>query len=610
MNKNLNYINEFGVKFSTVNGSGSATANSTILKAIFNMGIPVSGRNIFPSNIQGMPTWYSMRVSEKGYLGRLEKDDILVCLNQKVINNDIKRMNPGGILLVDTEISVPKISKECCVFRMPIDQILNECKVPAYLKTYLANMVYVGIIAELINIEVDKIELVLNKHFKNRKNAVEPNMRVVLRSHEWSKNNVTCEKRFILNPPLISEDRIIVDGNTAAAIGALYGGLQFSAWYPITPATGIAESLNEYIPKLRFDEENSTNTCVIVQAEDELASIGMVVGAGWAGLRSMTATSGPGLCLMAEFLGLAYFAEIPLVVWDVQRVGPSTGLPTRTSQGDLSFAHSLSHGDTNFIILIPANVQECFEFGWKALDIAEKFQTPVIILSDLELGMNEWISRGFEYPDSEIDRGKVIWEDELEEFISKGIKWGRYLDIDKDGIPYRTIPGNMHPKAAYFTRGTGHDEFAHYSEDPGEWERNLNRLRMKYDSAKNSVPVPIVSQEAKDQLGLISYGSSDMAVIEAIDQFTADGIGIDYMRIRAIPFTGIVDEFLTHHEYIFVVECNRDGQMKDILSKQYSKHGEKLISISHINGLSLSAEWIKKKITRHLQDINYGKTKI
>ena len=609
MNNNLNHINEFGIKFSTVNGSGSATANSTILKAIFNMGIPVSGRNIFPSNIQGMPTWYSMRVSGKGYLGRLEKDDILVCLNQEVIDNDAKRMNSGGILLVDTTIAVPEISKECCVFRMPIEQILNECKVPAHLKIYLANMVYVGILAELINIEVDKIELVLNKHFKNRKNAVEPNMHVVMQSYEWSKNNISCEKRFLLNPPLISEDRIIVDGNTAAAIGALYGGLQFSAWYPITPATGIAESLNEYIPKLRLDEENNTTTCVIVQAEDELASIGMVVGAGWAGLRSMTATSGPGLCLMAEFLGLAYFAEIPLVVWDVQRVGPSTGLPTRTSQGDLSFAHSLSHGDTNFIILIPANVQECFEFGWKALDIAEKFQTPVIILSDLELGMNEWISKGFEYPDSEIDRGKVIWEDELEEFISKGINWGRYLDIDKDGIPYRTIPGNLHPKAAYFTRGTGHDEFAHYSEDPGGWERNLNRLRMKFDNAKNFVPGPIVSLEAKNKLGLISYGSSDMAVIEVVDQFTVDGIGMDYMRIRALPFSGSVDEFLTCHEHIFIVECNRDGQMKDILSKQYPHLAEKLISISHLDGLSLSAEWIKKAIDKHLQDMNYGKIK-
>ena len=599
-NKNLDHSNEFGIIFSTVNGSGSATANKTLLKAIFKMGIPVSGRNIFPSNIQGMPTWYSIRVSGKGYLGRLEKDDILVCLNQKVIEEDIKKINPGGILLVDSGISIPKITNEQCVFKMPVDHILDECKVPAHLRIYLANMVYVGIMAELIDIEIDMIELVLNQHFKNRKSAVDPNMQVLLYSHEWSKGNISCEKQFILKAPDKKEDRIIIDGNTAAAIGALYGGLQFSAWYPITPATSIAESLNEYIPQLRFDEENSTTTCVVIQAEDELASIGMVVGAGWAGLRSMTSTSGPGLCLMAEFLGLAYYAEVPLVVWDVQRVGPSTGLPTRSSQGDLSFAYSISHGDTNYIILLPANVQECFEFAWKALDIAEKFQTPVIILSDLELGMNEWISKDFIYPDTEINRGKVIWEDGLEELISKGINWGRYLDIDKDGIPYRTVPGNMNPKAAYFARGTGHDEYAHYSEDPEEWERKLDRLRDKIDSAKNFVPMPISASEAVYQIGLISYGSSDMAASEVIDQFAEDGVSLDYMRIRALPFNKSVDEFLLHHEHIYIVECNRDGQMKDILAKQYPQYAAKLISISHLNGLALSAEWIKKEINKHV----------
>ena len=600
MNTYLDHTNEFGIIFSTVNGSGSATANKTILKAIFKMGIPVSGRNIFPSNIQGMPTWYSIRVSEKGYLGRLENDDILVCLNPEVIEEDIKKINPGGILLVDSAITLPKISNECCVFRMPIDKILDDCKVPAYLRIYLANMIYVGIMAELIDIEIDMIELVLNQHFKNRKSSVDPNMQVVLHSYEWSKVNISCEKRFLLKAPINKEDCIIVDGNTAAAIGALYGGVQFSAWYPITPASGIAESLNEYIPKLRFDEDNSTTTCVVVQAEDELASIGMVVGAGWAGLRSMTSTSGPGLSLMAEFLGLAYYAEVPIVVWDVQRVGPSTGLPTRTSQGDLSFAYSISHGDTNYIILIPANVQECFEFGWKALDIAEKFQTPVIILSDLELGMNEWVSKDFKYPDTEINRGKVIWEDGLEELISKGIDWGRYLDIDKDNIPYRTVPGNMHPKASYFARGTGHDEYAHYSEDPEKWKRNLDRLRDKYDSAKKFVPEPISVSEAGNSIGLISYGSSDMAVNEVLDQFDEDGVGIDYMRIRAIPFNKSVDEFLLNHEYIFIVECNRDGQMKDILAKQYTQYAVKLTSISHLDGLALSAEWIKKEISKHI----------
>ena len=597
---NLDHTNEFGIIFSTVNGSGSATANKTILKAIYKMGITVSGRNIFPSNIQGMPSRYSIRVSGKGYLGRLEKENILVCLNPEVIIEDIKKINPGGILLINSTIKVPEIINDCCVFKMPIYQILDECKVSDNLRIYLANMVYVGIMAELINIEIDMIEMALNKHFKNRKSAVDPNMQIVLHSYEWSRSNISCEKRFILKAPNKKEERIIVDGNTAAAIGALYGGLQFSAWYPITPATSISESLNEYIPKLRFDEDNSTTTCIVVQAEDELASIGMVVGGGWAGLRSMTSTSGPGLSLMAEFMGLAYYAEVPLVVWDVQRVGPSTGLPTRTSQGDLSFAYSISHGDTNYIILLPANVQECFEFGWKALDIAEKFQTPVIILSDLELGMNEWVSKDFIYPDTEINRGKVIWEDGLEELISKGIKWGRYLDIDKDGIPYRTVPGNMNPKAAYFARGTGHDEYAHYSEDPREWERNLDRLRNKLDSAKNFVPAPILSNEAENPIGLISYGSSDMAINEAIDRFAEDGVSLDYMRIRALPFNKSVDEFLLHHERNFIVECNQGGQMKNILAAQYPQYAVKLISISHLDGLSLSAEWINKEISKHL----------
>jgi len=597
---NLDYTNEFGIIFSTVNGTGSATANKTILKAIYNMGITVSGRNIFPSNIQGMPTRYSIRVSEKGYLGRLEKENILICLNPEVIEEDIKKIKPGGILLVDNTITMPEISDKYCVFKMPVYQILDECKVPDNLRIYLANMVYVGIIAELIHIEIDMIEMALNKHFKNRKNAVDPNMQVVLHSYEWSKSNISYDKRFLLRSPNKKENRIIVDGNTAAAIGALYGGLQFSAWYPITPASSIAESLNEYIPKLRFDEDNSTTTCIVVQAEDELASIGMVVGAGWAGLRSMTSTSGPGFCLMAEFLGLAYYAEVPLVVWDVQRVGPSTGLPTRTSQGDLSFAYSISHGDTNYIILLPSNVQECFEFGWKALDIAEKFQTPVIILSDLELGMNEWVSKDFIYPDTEINRGKVIWEDGLEELMSKGINWGRYLDIDEDCIPYRTVPGNMNPKAAYFARGTGHDEYAHYSEDPGEWERNLDRLRNKLDSAKNFVPMPILANEAENPIGLISYGSSDMAINEVIDLLAEDGVSLDYMRIRALPFNKSVDEFLLHHKRNFVVECNQGGQMKNILAKEYPQYAVKLISISHLDGLSLSAEWIIKEINKHL----------
>ena len=601
MNVTHELINDFGITFSTVNGSGSATANNIILKAIFRMGIPVSGRNIFPSNIQGMPTRYSMRVNGKGYLGRIEHDDIIVCLNEEMIEEEINNLRPSGILVVDSNIALPETRKDFCIFPIPIDQILNECDAPSHLKIYLANMVYVGIIAELIEIDIDHIISALNKHFKNQKKAVDPNKKIILHSFEWAKNNITCEKQFLLQKQEFSENMILVDGNKAAALGALYGGLQFAAWYPITPATGIAESVNDYIPRLRFDEDTGTTTCVVVQAEDELASIGMAVGAGWAGLRSMTATSGPGLCLMAEFLGLAYFSETPIVVWDVQRVGPSTGLPTRTSQGDLAFAHSISHGDSNCVILLPGDVKECFEFGWKAFDIADMFQTPVLILSDLELGMNDWLSKEFVYPDSEINRGKIIWEDELEDFLSKGVEWGRYLDIDGDGIPYRTIPGNLHPKASYFSRGTGHDDYAHYSENPKQWEKNLDRLKTKYDSIKDFVPEPIFYREPNSSIGLISYGSSDMAVKEVVDIFSEKGIDVDYLRIRSLPFNNILDEFLNTHEQVYVVESNRDGQMKNIITMYFPKCAEKLVSIAHIDGLALSVEWIKREISKYLE---------
>jgi 2-oxoglutarate/2-oxoacid ferredoxin oxidoreductase subunit alpha len=595
-------INDFGITFCTVNGSGSATANNIILRAIIKMGIPVSGRNIFPSNIQGMPTKYSIRVSGEGYLGRKEENEILVCFCEEVIQQEVKKLPVNGILIVDGNFSVPVIRKDCCVFSVPVDQILEACKAPSHLKPYLANMVYVGIISKLIGIDKDEILSALKNHFNNSEKAVRPNEKIIMHSCKWAKNNISCEKRFLLQNQKIVENRIIVDGNKAAALGALFGGLQFAAWYPITPATGIAESVNEYIPSLRLDKETSTTTCVVVQAEDELASIGMVVGAGWAGLRSMTATSGPGLCLMSEFLGLAYFTETPIVVWDVQRVGPSTGLPTRTSQGDLEFAHSISHGDSDFIILLPADVNECFEFGWKALDIADKFQTPVIVLSDLELGMNDWVSKDFDYPDKEIDRGKILWEDDLDKMFSKGIKWGRYLDIDNDGVPYRTIPGNLHPKASYFARGTGHDAFAHYSEDPVLWENNLNRLKKKYESARDFIPQVVNHRNENNLLGLISYGSTDMAMKEVVDILSDQDLEMDYLRIRALPFSNIFCDYLSNHEQIFIVEGNRDGQMKNIIAKHYPIYAKKLISIAHIDGLSLSAEWIINAIKKHLED--------
>ncbi len=589
-------INDFGITFSTINGSGSATANNTIQKAIFRMGIPVGARNIFPSNIQGMPTWYSMRISKDGYLGRLEKDDILVEMNPESALKDIANLNPGGILLINKNISVTNIRDDITIHAMPVDEILKTSEVPSNLTIYLANMVYVGILAYLIGIEMEKIESALDQHFNGKKKAIEPNLKVVKKAFEWALANIKRQSQFTLSPMQATQGKIMIDGNTAGALGALYGGLQFAAWYPITPATSLAESLIDFVPHLRVDPETNKITCAVIQAEDELAAIGMVIGAGWAGLRSMTSTSGPGLCLMSEFLGLAYFTEVPLVVWDVQRVGPSTGMPTHTSQGDLSFSYYISHGDKDFVILMPGNMNECFEFGWKALNIAEILQTPVIILSDLEMGMNIWMAAPLQYPEEEINRGKVLWDSDLENFImQKQKEWGRYVDFDGDGIPYRTIPGNLNPKAPYFTRGTSHDPYANYSESSKGWEENLNRIKKKFETAKLICPQPEIIDN-NNEFALITFGSSTMPVIESIELLKKESFITDYLRIRSLPFSKEVDDFIEKHQRFYVVENNRDGQMKQLLCVNYPAHASNFISIAHSDGLSLSAQWIFERI--------------
>lgn len=589
-------INDFGITFSTVNGSGSATANNTIQRAIFKMGIPVCARNIFPSNIQGLPTWYALRVSQKGFLGRLEKDDILVCMNPETIQDDLAKLNLNGILLVNDNIETSKVPDGITSYRMPVSKILKDAQVQPNLSLYLANMVYVGVLAYLIGIDLEKIEIALDHHFASRRSAIDANLDIVKMAATWAHDAFQTPCDYRLEAIENANDMIMVDGNTAGALGALYGGLQYSAWYPITPATGLAESLNDYIPSLRTDPETGNISCVVVQAEDELAAIGMVVGAGWAGLRSMTSSSGPGLCLMSEYLGLAYFAEVPIVVWDVQRVGPSTGLPTHTSQGDLSFSYFISHGDIDMIILLPANVGECFEFGWKALDIAEELQTPVIVLSDLEMGMNIWMTNQFAYPETRMERGKILWEKDLDKILkSDAPDWGRYKDLDGDGIPYRTVPGNLHEKAAYFTRGTGHDESARYSEDAAEWEANLLRIQKKFEQAKSLLPKAMLHGNGKTGVGFISYGSSDMAMPEAVDILAAAGITSDYFRIRALPFTNEVRDYIQAHEEIYVVEANRDGQMCELLRMKYPMTAGRINSIARCNGLSLSAEWIVKQ---------------
>ncbi len=476
------------------------------------------------------------------------------------------------------------------IYPMPVKQIVRDSDTAPEFRDYVANMVYVGILAEILKIEKDAILQALNYHFKGRSKPTELNYGIIIASSEWAAENLVKTDPYYAAPMDAAKGYIMSDGNSAAALGAVFGGVQFVAWYPITPATSLAESLVELLPHLRKDTvETGKNTYAVVQAEDELAAIGMAVGAGWSGLRSMTSSSGPGISLMAEYSGLAYFAEVPVVIWDVQRVGPSTGLPTRTAQGDLTFIQTLGHGDTKQIVLLPGSINECFDFGWQAFDIAERLQAPVFVLSDLDFGMNQWMAKPFEYPDRPMDRGKILWEEDLERLNGQ---WQRYEDVDGDGITYRTLPGNLHTKAGYFTRGTGHDENARYSEDSQEWHDLLLRLAKKFQTARQFVPTSIIENNSESKIGLISFGSTLSAVDEARNLLTADGLSTNFLRVRAIPITGEVDEFFESIERAYVVEMNRDGQLHQLLSLAYPKYVSKLRSIAYTDGLPLTARFV------------------
>lgn len=586
--KDMEIINDFSITIATVNGSGSQTSNLTILRALFKMGIPVSGKNIFPSNIQGQPTWYTIRVNKDGYLARKERPEILIAMNAETFTKDYESIVPGGVLFYSEEIEQSIERDDITVYPMPVKTLVQQIDISSNLRTYVMNMVYVGVLSEMIDIDIDFIYRSLEFHFKGKQKPIDINFGMVKMAYQWAENNLIKSDPFKVQKMVASQELIMTDGNTAAALGAIYGGVHFISWYPITPATGLAESLQTYLPMLRKDPESGKNTYAVVQAEDELAAIGMAIGAGWAGLRAMTSTSGPGLSLMTEYIGLAYFAEVPVVIWDVQRIGPSTGLPTRTSQADILFAHYIGHGDTQIILLLPGTINECFEFGWRAFNIAEKFQTPVIVLSDLDFGMNQWIADVYTYPDDPIQRGKVLWEEDLD--LLSG-KWARYEDVDNDYIPYRTVPGNRHPHSSYFARGTGHDEMANYSEDPVEWNKLLGRLRNKYYSAQQAVPRPII-EGGNNMIGIISFGSTLPAIQEARKYLKKSGLNFDLMRIRSLPFSTEVRDFIQNHSRNYVVELNRDGQLKTLLISEYPEMGTSLISIAHIDGLPLTAEWI------------------
>lgn len=585
-------INDFSITIATINGSGSQTANITLLRAIFKMGIPVSGKNLFPSNIQGLPTWYTIRISKDGFTARREESEIVVTLNPASFIKDVAAVKPGGALFYPDDIKLSIERTDIQIYQMPVKSIVRMFDVSPSLRDYVANMVYVGFLSRFLGIDLECIKQALIYHFKGKEKPVESNFSIIQASSDWAENNIPKIDPFYIEPIDRTSDLIMTDGNTAGAIGAIYGGVQFAAWYPITPASSLAETLNIYLPRLR--NKDGKATYAVVQAEDELAAIGMTVGAGWSGLRAMTSTSGPGISLMSEYAGLAYFSEVPIVVWDIQRVGPSTGLPTRTAQGDLTEINYLSHGDTQQVILIPGSVTECYEFGWKAFDMAEHLQMPVFILSDLDLGMNQWMTKPFEYPNCPMDRGKVLWESDL---IKMDGVWSRFKDVDGDGIPYRTIPGNRHPSAAWFSRGTGHDENAQYTEDNIVWEALMVRLKKKYETARNLVPSPIMDEEPGSKIAIISYGSTEPAVEEAKYILKKEhGIHASSMRIRALPLSTTVSEFIEKHTRTYIVEANRDGQMKQVLSAAIPALAPRFTSIAHSDGLTLTARWVVDRI--------------
>lgn len=586
-------INDFSITIGTVNGSGSQTSNLTLIRALFNMGIPVSGKNLYPSNIQGMPTWFTIRVNKDGYLGRSPQPDLVVAMCSESFEDDVDLLPPGGTLISDDSIRKDAGREDIIHYQLPVRKIVRGEDVPRSLTTYVANMVYVGALAYLLEIDLEAIHQALEFHFGGKEKPVSLNYQMVESTVEYCRENLVKRDPFRVEPMDKTKGLKLINGNEAAALGAIFGGVQFAAWYPITPATMIAEMLNYHLPKLRKDPVTGKNTFAVIQAEDELAAAGMVVGAGWGGLRAMTSTSGPGLSLMTEFASLAYFSETPVVIWDVQRVGPSTGLPTRTSQGDVLLAHYLGHGDTQNIVLFPGNANECFQFGWQSFDLAEHLQTPVYVLSDLDLGVNQWMTEPFEYPDRDMDRGKVLWEEDLEEWEGT---YGRYVDVDGDDIPYRTLPGNQHPESAWFARGTGHDPYARYSEDPDNWRENMDRLARKFQKARSLVPEPVIDVVQNAEIGLIAYGSTDLAVQETRALLQDEGLDTSYLRVRAVPFTESVRDFIESHERVYVIEMNRDGQLCQLLTVDFPDLALKLNSIARLDGLPLSAAWLFEQI--------------
>ena len=585
-------VNDFAIVAATVNGSGSQTANNTLIRAIFKMGIPVSGKNMFPSNIAGLPTWYTIRLSEHGYIARREGTEILVAFNPKTADEDLAALPPGGVCLYPDDLKFASRRDDVIYYQLPIKELVKQSGADVKLRDYVANMAYVGALAELLAIDMAEVKAAIVRHFKGKAKPIDLNYGMVTLAAAWVREHLTKSDPYRVERMDKTNGMMMIEGNSAAALGALAGGVNVVSWYPITPSTSLVDAIDEYAPRLRRDPTTGEPTYAIVQAEDELAAIGMVIGAGWAGARAMTATSGPGISLMTEFTGIGYFAEVPAVIWDIMRMGPSTGLPTRVSQGDVLKIYYLGHGDTRNVCLLPASMQECFEFGYHAFDLAERLQTPVFVLSDLDLGMNLWMTEPFEYPTEPLDRGKVLDAETIKQFPD----WGRYKDIDGDGIPYRTLPGNQNPRAAYLARGTGHTETGSYSERPADWQKNLDRLTRKHDTARTLVPKPILDEVEGAKIGIIAYGSTDPAIQEARDRLQSRGVATSYLRVRALPLEVMTRAFVEKYDRVYVAELNQDGQMHQLVRLHVPERAAQIRSVRICDGLPMSARFVTESI--------------
>jgi len=582
-------VNDFSIIVATVNGSGSQSANSVLLKSIFGMGVPVSGKNLFPSNIAGLPTWYTIRASKDGYVARTRDVQILVALNPETAKDDILALPPGSAAIYEENMNLKQYRNDVVCYPVPFDKITAAVCPEAKLRKLVKNMVFVGVVAQLLDIDLTVVEKGVRKQFAKKQKVFDLNFGAVKAGYDFAQEKLVKQDPYFIEHMDQTAGKIIIDGNAACGMGAVFAGVTVVAWYPITPSTSLIEAATELLKKFRVTPEGKA-TFAVVQAEDELAAIGMVLGAGWAGARSMTSTSGPGISLMSEFSGLGYYAELPGVIFDVQRTGPSTGMPTRTQQSDLLSTAFLSHGDSKHIVLLPGSVKECFEFGYEAFDIAERFQTPVFVLSDLDLGMNNWMSEPFDYPDKPLDRGKVLTAEDLNRLGG----FARYRDVDGDAIGWRTLPGTPHPKAAYFTRGSGHNDAAGYTEKPDEYQAIMERLLRKFENARKAVPAPVAFKNGTSKIGILAFGSSDFAVRESLDQIKKEyKADVDYMRIRAYPFAHEIHDFVGSHERVYIVEQNRDAQMASLLKLDLpAEQVVKLRSILHYNGLPIDARSI------------------